>query len=212
MMDSAAIPATGCTAEDLHGDTTPGLQELHSQTCQQANARLPWRTFKDGQFTKPAPAVQNGPRFCNGSITVVGQAGPFLESCGGQNPTHTSQNMQASLCGSFGAQENAVLAGRTEAWEVHDQQEDLSAQLAKLGLGDGKFVDGKYGSLDLFDKGLEGYVGLPDVSVFKAMMQEHASTEKFIPSNKEGTPPLLAPDSLIPNMRTLSRYPPGVNR
>ena len=54
-----------------------------------------------------------------------------------------------------------------------------------------KFVDGKYGSLELFDQGLEGYVGLPDANVFKAMMQEHASTEKFTPSNKEGTRPLL---------------------
>ena len=97
--------------------------------------------------------------------------------------------MEANLCGRLGAQDNAVLAGRTEAWEVHDQQEDLSAQLAKLGLGGGKFVDGKYGSLDLFDKGLEGYVGLPDVNVFKAMMQEHASTEKFTPSNKQGARP-----------------------
>ena len=93
-----------------------------------------------------------------------------------------------------------MLAGRTEAWEVHDQQEDLSAQLAKLGLGGGKFVDGKYGSLDLFHKGLEGYVGLPDVNVFTAMMQEHASTEKFTPSNKQGA--CIALDSLIPTFPT----------
>ena len=96
-----------------------------------------------------------------------------------------------------------MLAGRTEAWEVLDQT---------MQAGGGKFVDGKYGSLELFDQGLEGYVGIPDMDVYNAMMQEHASTEKFIPSNKEGTPPLLAPDSLIPNMRTLSRCPPGVNR
>jgi len=71
-------------------------------------------------------------------------------------------------------------AGRTEAWEVLDQT---------MHAGEGKLIDGKYGSLELFDKGLEGYVGLPDVNVFKAMMQEHASTEKFTPSNKEGTRP-----------------------
>ena len=52
-----------------------------------------------------------------------------------------------------------------------------------------KFVDGKYGSLALFDMGLEGYVGLPDVHVFKAMKREHASTEKFSPSNNKGTRP-----------------------
>jgi len=53
----------------------------------------------------------------------------------------------------------------------------------------GKFVDGKYGGLELFDTGLEGYVGLPDVRVLEAMIWEHASTEKFTPSNNEGTRP-----------------------
>jgi len=58
---------------------------------------------------------------------------------------------------------------------------------AKEADASGKFFDGKYGSLELFDTGLEGYVGLPDVQVFKAMKQEHASTEKFTPSNNKGT-------------------------
>jgi hypothetical protein len=62
-----------------------------------------------------------------------------------------------------------------------------------MALSNLKFVDdpveGKYGSLALFDKGLEGYVGLPDVQVFPAMMREHASTEKFTPSNNKGTRP-----------------------
>jgi len=53
----------------------------------------------------------------------------------------------------------------------------------------GKFVDGKYGSLELFDTGLEGLVGLPDVHVLEAMIWEHASTEKFTPSNNKGTRP-----------------------
>ena len=53
----------------------------------------------------------------------------------------------------------------------------------------GKFIDGKYGSLALFDTGLEGYVGLPDVNVYKAMMREHTSKEKFSPSNNKGTQP-----------------------
>jgi hypothetical protein len=52
-----------------------------------------------------------------------------------------------------------------------------------------KFVDGKYGSLALFDQGLEGYVGLPDVRVFEAMKREHASKEEFTPSNNKGTQP-----------------------
>jgi len=58
---------------------------------------------------------------------------------------------------------------------------------ATLEATSGKFVDGKYGSLELFDQGLEGYVGLPDVHTFEAMMREHASTEKFTPANKPGT-------------------------
>jgi hypothetical protein len=108
--------------------------------------------------------------------------------------------MEANFCGRPGAHENAVRAGRAEAWEVLDQ----TILTAKPGLvpGSGKFVDGKYGSLELFDEGLEGYVGLPDVNVFTAMMQEHASTEKFTPSNKQGTRPLLAPDSQIPTTPT----------
>jgi len=61
-----------------------------------------------------------------------------------------------------------------------------AAPLACSGL---KFVDGKYGSLKLFDTGLEGFVGLPDVHVFNAMMREHASTETFTPSNNKGTRP-----------------------
>jgi hypothetical protein len=89
--------------------------------------------------------------------------------------------MQANLCGQLGAQTRSAVL-RTEAWEVLDQT---------MQTGGGKFVDGKYGNLDLFDQGLEGYVGLPDVDVFKAMMQEHASTEKFNPSNKQGARPLL---------------------
>ena len=106
-------------------------------------------------------------------------------------------------------QENAELADRSEAWKGVDQtmqeaptdgaasdEADLAAatsMLASIELvpGSGKFVDGKYGSLELFDQGLEGYVGLPDVNVLNAMMQEHASTEKFTPSNKQGTRPLL---------------------
>jgi hypothetical protein len=52
-----------------------------------------------------------------------------------------------------------------------------------------KFVEAKYGSRELFDTGLEGYVGLPDVQVFNAMMREHTSTEKFTPSNNKGTRP-----------------------
>ena len=60
-----------------------------------------------------------------------------------------------------------------------------------------KFVDGKYGSLALFDKGLEGFVGLPDVNVFEAMRREHASTETFIPSNNKGTRPFHS-SSLLP--------------
>jgi len=106
-------------------------------------------------------------------------------------------------------QENAEHAGRTVAWDGVDHtmqkattdgaepdEADLKAatsMLASMELvpGSGKFVDGKYGSLELFGQGLEGYVGLPDVNVFKAMMQEHASTEKFTPSNKQGTRPLL---------------------
>ena len=66
---------------------------------------------------------------------------------------------------------------------------DALIEAAKGGtkMGEGKFVDGKYGSLELFDMGLEGYVGLPDVRVFQAMKQEHASTEKFTPPNKQGT-------------------------
>ena len=58
---------------------------------------------------------------------------------------------------------------------------------AKEADASGKFVDGKYGSLALFDTGLEGYVGLPDVNVYKAMRREHASKEKFSPSNNKGT-------------------------
>jgi hypothetical protein len=68
-----------------------------------------------------------------------------------------------------------------------DRSMDMTA--ATLAATCGKFVDGKYGSLELFDQGLEGYVGLPDVNVFEAMMREHASTEKFTPSNKPGTRP-----------------------
>jgi len=52
-------------------------------------------------------------------------------------------------------------------------------------------VDGTYGTLALFYKGLEGFVGLPDVNVLHAMMREHASTETFTPSNNTGTHPSL---------------------
>jgi hypothetical protein len=95
--------------------------------------------------------------------------------------------MQANLRSRRGAQENAV-AGRTEAWEALDQIPTATPGLVP---GSGKFVDGKYGNLELFDEGLDGYVGLPDVDMFKAMVQEHASTEKFTPSNKQGARPLL---------------------
>jgi hypothetical protein len=121
-----------------------------------------------------------------------------------ETPARKVNDLQSSTQKKNMHQENAVLAGRTEAWERLDKtmseastvsadsdEADLSAMLGSLGLGGGKFVDGKYGNLKLFDKGLEGYVGLPDVNVFKAMMQEHASTEKFTPSNKQGTRPLL---------------------
>ena len=57
------------------------------------------------------------------------------------------------------------------------------------GQASSKFVDGKYGSLALFDTGLEGLVGLPHVHVLNAMIQEHASKEKFTPSNNKGTRP-----------------------
>jgi len=119
-----------------------------------------------------------------------------------ETPARKLNDLQSSTQKKNMHQENAVLAGRTDAWEGVDKsmheaatvgaesdETDLTAMLASMGLGGGKFVDGKYGSLELFDKGLEGYVGLPDVNVFKAMMQEHASTEKFTPSNKEGTQP-----------------------
>ena len=53
----------------------------------------------------------------------------------------------------------------------------------------GEFVDVQYGSPALFDMGLEGYVGLSDVHVIRAMMREHASTEKFSASNNKGARP-----------------------
>ena len=56
-----------------------------------------------------------------------------------------------------------------------------------------KFVDGRYGSLKLFDTGLEGFVGLLDVHVFRSRMREYASMENFAPSNNKGTrPPLIS--------------------
>ena len=66
-----------------------------------------------------------------------------------------------------------------------------AAKEAEAGLEGGKFVDGKYGSLALFGTGLEGHVGVPNVNVLEAMEQEHASTEKFTPSNNKGTRPSL---------------------
>jgi len=62
----------------------------------------------------------------------------------------------------------------------------ITAPLASSAL---KFVDVQYGSPALFDMGLEGYVGLSDVHVIRAMMREHASTEKFSASNNKGARP-----------------------
>ena len=105
----------------------------------------------------------------------------------------------------------AKVRGAVGAWKAGTD----AAEKADAGLGSGKFVDGKYGSLELFGTGLEGYVGLPDVNVFKAMKQEHASSEKFSPSNNQGTRlSTRLPDSdnsffLIPTPRHV--LIPGVN-
>jgi len=52
-------------------------------------------------------------------------------------------------------------------------------------------VDGTYGSLALFFKGLEGFLGLPEVQVLEAMKREHESTKTFTPTNNKGTRPSL---------------------
>ncbi|KAJ1483653.1 hypothetical protein T484DRAFT_1799601 [Baffinella frigidus] len=99
--------------------------------------------------------------------------------------------MQANFAGLRDRKKNMEQEDRPEAWEGPDKTmreaatEDLCRSMdrsmdmtaATLAATCGKFVDGKYGSLELFDQGLEGYVGLPDVNVFEAMMREHASTE-----------------------------------
>ncbi|KAJ1482518.1 hypothetical protein T484DRAFT_1803861 [Baffinella frigidus] len=114
-------------------------------------------------------------------------------------PARKVNDLQNSTNNFNFTKENAALASsRTEAWERLDQPmqeaatvgeesdgENLPALLASLGLRSGKFADGQYGNLELFDTGLEGYVGLPDVHVFQAMMREHASTEKFTPDKEE---------------------------
>jgi len=120
-----------------------------------------------------------------------------------QEPARKVNDLQSSTNKTNMKMENAVRASRIEVWEGLDKpmQEaptvgaasddaNLSVMLASLALGGGKFIDGKYGSLELVDKGLEGFVGLPDVHTFEAIRREHASTEMFTPSNKQGTPPL----------------------
>ena len=93
-----------------------------------------------------------------------------------------SQEKMAELFQGSVVEMAAIVGEAVEAWKA-------GTNAAKEADASGKFVDGKYGGLELFDTGLEGYVGLPDVRVLEAMIWEHASTEKFTPSNNEGTRP-----------------------
>ncbi|KAJ1488006.1 hypothetical protein T484DRAFT_1784654, partial [Baffinella frigidus] len=90
-----------------------------------------------------------------------------------------SQEKMAALFQAAAVEMAARVGEGVEAWKSGTNAE------AEAGLRTGKFVDGKYGSLELFDTGLEGYVGLPDVRVFEAMKREHTSTDKFTPDKEE---------------------------
>jgi hypothetical protein len=93
-----------------------------------------------------------------------------------------SQKQIAELIQAASVDMAARIGEGVDAWQAGTKSvEEADASV--------KFVEAKYGSLDLFETGLEGYVGLPDVQVFKAMMREHASKEKFTPSNNKGTRP-----------------------
>ncbi|KAJ1466266.1 hypothetical protein T484DRAFT_1922379 [Baffinella frigidus] len=92
-----------------------------------------------------------------------------------------SQEKIAELFQASAAEMASKVGGAVDAWRAGKD----AAKQADAGLGSGKFVDGKYGGLELFSMGLEGYVGLPDVHVFEAMVREHASKEKFSPDFEE---------------------------
>ena len=96
-----------------------------------------------------------------------------------------SEGTMAELFEAAAAEMAAIVGEAVQAWQTGT----TAAEEADAGQASGKFVDGKYGSLALFDTGLEGLVGLPAVHVLNAMIQEHASTEKFTPSNNKGTRP-----------------------
>jgi hypothetical protein len=89
-----------------------------------------------------------------------------------------SEGKMAELFAASAAEMAAIVGEAVEAWKAGT----TAAEEADAGQASGKFVDGKYGSL-------EGFVGLPDVHVLEAMIREHASTEKFTPSNNKGTRP-----------------------
>jgi hypothetical protein len=101
----------------------------------------------------------------------------------GDTMTVLAQLSQEKIAGLFQA---AAVQLASRVWEGVEAWKS-GTNAAKEADASGKFVDGKYGGLQLFDTGLEGYVGLPDVHVFEVMKREHASKEKFTPSNNKGT-------------------------
>jgi hypothetical protein len=110
----------------------------------------------------------------------------ILHTAEGDTMTVLAQLSQVEIVELFqaAAVEMAARVGEgVEAWKA-GTKDAKTANAAS-----GKFFDGKYGKRELFDTGLEGYVGLPVVDVFEAMVREHASKTKFSPSNNPGTRP-----------------------
>ena len=95
-----------------------------------------------------------------------------------------SQEKIARLCQEAAVAMAATIVEGVKAWTA-------GTNAVKEADASGKFFDAKYGSRELFHTGLEGYVGLPEVQVYEAMMREHTSTEQFTPSNNTGSPPCL---------------------
>ena len=121
-----------------------------------------------------------------GCVEVLARSMLSVRSVDGDTMAVLAQLSQDKIAERFqaAAVEMAARVGEAvEAWQTGT----TAAEEADAGQASGKFVDGKYGSLALFDTGLEGLVGLPGVHVLDAMIQEHASTDKFTPSNNKGT-------------------------
>ena len=147
----------------------------------------------EGEDSDPEEQTETDPQRLEGLKAIMDALGasevlakriPATQSAGtGGLMSDLAGLTEDALCKAF--QKAARVMARkirraVDAWESDAKRRAERNQREGTG---GKFVEGKYGSFDMFRMGLDGLIGLPDVNALEAMKREHMSMDKFRPPN-----------------------------